>query len=258
MSIDVMLKALALPAGARLDRRVPKKLLLEQGAPTAADKRQIADGIEALLWVAALKPNTIGVPAFKDEQRENLEIAVLTATLRGGAKALRLAELIHRAIPYPVVLLTEQGDTTSLSLAHKRWSKGEAGEVVIEEVHRTAPFRPGTPTASEAAFLSSLALSGLHNRNLYTLYEDWLNRVIALEVARVSGVYQPPETADRATAVREAVAAYTTTQREVETLRARAEREKQLSRRVDLNLAIRRLETVQATMKRALAGEETR
>ena len=49
---------------ARVDQRVPKKLLLEHGAPTAADKRQINDGIEELLWVAALKPTTIGVPGI--------------------------------------------------------------------------------------------------------------------------------------------------------------------------------------------------
>ena len=33
-----------------MDQRVPKKLLLEQGAPTAVDKRQIQDGIEDMVW----------------------------------------------------------------------------------------------------------------------------------------------------------------------------------------------------------------
>jgi hypothetical protein len=57
-----LLAALELPDGCRVDQRVPKKLLLENGAPTAADKRLISDGIEELLWLAALKPTTIGVP----------------------------------------------------------------------------------------------------------------------------------------------------------------------------------------------------
>lgn len=34
--------ALEIPENARVDRRIPKKLLVERGAPTAADKRQIA------------------------------------------------------------------------------------------------------------------------------------------------------------------------------------------------------------------------
>jgi len=101
MTVEHVLEALAIPAEARVGQRVPKKLLVENGASTARDKRYINDGIEELQWVAALKPATIGVPAFKDDAREYLEIAVLSLALRDGAKAERLAELIHRAIPYP-------------------------------------------------------------------------------------------------------------------------------------------------------------
>ena len=49
---------------------------------------------------AALKPTNIGVPIFRNEEREYLEIALLTVTLRSAAKPNRLIELIHRAIPY--------------------------------------------------------------------------------------------------------------------------------------------------------------
>ena len=52
-----------------MNQRVPKKLLVENGAPTAADKRRINDGIEDIHWLAALKPATIGVPEFRDKVR---------------------------------------------------------------------------------------------------------------------------------------------------------------------------------------------
>ena len=83
MNGDALLAALDLPASSRVDQRVPKKLLLENGAPTAADKRLINDGIEELLWLAALKPTTIGVPEYRDDVREYLEIAVLRLTPAG-------------------------------------------------------------------------------------------------------------------------------------------------------------------------------
>jgi len=249
--VDVI-GALALPADTRVERRVPKKLLLEQGAPTAADKRQIQDGIEELTWVAALKPNNIGVPAFRDGAREYLEIAVLTATLRDIAKASRLTELIHRAIPYPVVLVSADGGGQSLSLAHKRWSQGEAGAVVIEEVRRTGPLRPDSPAAIDASFLSSLALSGLHARDLFALYQGWIDRVIALEAASITGAFAIPETADRAATRREALAAHTRLLRDIATMRAQAQRETQMNRRVELNLAIKRLESELAAATKAL------
>lgn len=252
MSFTSVIDALALPSDARVDQRVPKKLLSEHGAPTAADKRQIQDGIEELLWVAALKPTNIAVPAFRDDVREYLEIAVLTGTLRASAKPTRLIELIHRAIPYPVVLLTEQGGAISLSLAHKRRSQGEAGEVVVEEVRRTAPFHPNSLTAEEAHFLASLAVSGLPNRNLFALYQGWLDRVAALEAAQITGTFTPPDSDGRAQGLREGLDVRTRLQRDLATLRAQAEKEKQLNRRVELNLEIKRLEAKVAATEKTL------
>src|SRR6266566_341575 len=122
MNGDALLSALDLPDSSRVDQRVPKKLLLENGAPTPADKRIINDGIEELVWLAALKPRTIGVPEYRDDVREYLEIAVLRLTLRATAKATRLVELVHRAVPYPLLLLTERGERPGLSAAHTPWS----------------------------------------------------------------------------------------------------------------------------------------
>lgn len=101
MNAAEMLAALDLPAGSRVDRRVPKTLLLENGAPTAADRRRMTAGVEELLWVAALKPATIAVPEFHDAVREYLEIAVLRLTLRPGARSGRILELgaSGRALP---------------------------------------------------------------------------------------------------------------------------------------------------------------
>ena len=107
MTPEQLVESLDLPPQAMVNQRVPKKLLVENGAPTAADKRLIQDSIEDLFWVAALKLDTIGVTAYRDDTREYLALAVLTATLRSAATP-RLAELVHRAIPYPVLLIVAE------------------------------------------------------------------------------------------------------------------------------------------------------
>lgn len=128
MSLARVVEAFGLPPRARVDRRMPKTLLLEHGAPTSTDKRQIQDGIEAIVWVAALKPATVGVPAFRDDVREYLEVAVMTVAFRTAAKVVRLTELVHRAVPYPVLLVSDADEGVAVSLAHKRWSLGQAGD----------------------------------------------------------------------------------------------------------------------------------
>jgi hypothetical protein len=241
MSFAPIIHALALPPETRVEQRVPKKLLVENGAPTAGDKKQINDGIEEILWHAALKPANLGVPAFRDAVREYLEIAVLTVIFRPTAKPARLVELIHRAIPYPLLLAARHGETVSLSVAHKRWSQGESGQVVIEELRATAPFRPENPTTEEAQFLARLSVIGLPQSSLFALYQSWLDSVLALEAAQISGAFRPLASENSA-ALRDQLDARAQALRDLALLRAQAEKETQLNRRVEINLAIKKLD----------------
>lgn len=251
MNFEPIINALELPNGARVDQRVPKKLLLEHGAPTAADKKQIQDGVEELFWIAALKPTNIGVPIFRDQTREYLEIIVLAATLRTSKKT-RLIELIHRAIPYPVFLIAGLGDSAMVCLAHKRWSQGEHGAVVAEDIRRTAPFNPETPDALARSFLSGLTLSGLPTGDMFALYQGWIDRIAALEAATISGDFQPPATAEASAALREGLDQHARLQSKIIALRSQATKEKQLNRRVALNLEIKRLEAKLAATAKTL------
>lgn len=249
-----ILSALGLPASSLVEQRVPKKLLIEQGTPAAGDKKQVQDGLAELVWHAALKPTNIGVPAFSDATREYLEIAVLVASLRPLAKRTRLIELIHRAIPYPVLLITHQGECVSVSVAHKRWSQGEAGKVVLDDtVVTTEPFHPTKPAAQHTAFLASVSVSALPSASLYALYHGWLARITALLAAditgRVNAVAEPIGDLD---ARRSALAEHGRLSEELSGLRAIAAKEKQLNRRVELNLAVRRLESQLQTIAATL------
>jgi len=241
MSFAPIINALAMTPETRVEERVPKKLFVENGAPTAGDKRQINEGISEVLWQAALKPANLGVPIFRDAVREYLEVVVLTAHFRSTAKTARLVELIHRAIPYPVLLISLTGNMASLSVAHKRWSQGEAGKVVIEELRVTAPFRPDAPTAEEAQFLARLSVVGLPQGDLFVLYQSWVDSILALEAAQITGAFRPP-TPENSAVLREQLDAHGQAVRELAALRAQAEKETQLNRRVELNLTIKRLE----------------
>ena len=259
MSLAMFLDALALPVDAKVEQRIPKKLLVEQGAPTATDKRQIQDGIEELQWVAALKPTNIGVPAFRDADREYLEVAVLTATFRQNAKVARLVELIHRAIPYPVLLLSSflDADKSSIgvSAAHKRFSQNEAGKFVVDEILTTNPIAlDSVPSATAQAFLGSLALSRLPTRDLYAFYQGWADGIVGLAAAGITGRFALPESPEQTRQMRESVAKHSAILAELSALRTLAEKEKQMNRLVELNMNIKRLESQLAANQSALHG----
>jgi hypothetical protein len=246
-----LIAALAIPPDAHVDQRVPKKLFMEQGAPTAADKRHLQNGIEEVTWLAALKPANIGVSSFRDEFREYLEIAVLSTILRTQAKTLRIIELMHRAIPYPLVLLVAHDEAATISLAHKRASHAEGGKVVLKDKVVSATLA-AQPCDVESAFLKSLPLADQPSQNLFTLYQGWIDCVVALAAARLTRSFAPSLSAEAAAARQAALDDYARIQREITGLRAQAAKEKQINRRVELNLSIQRLETRLAAAKEML------
>lgn len=252
MNAETLLAALDLPAGSRVDQRVPKKLLLENGAPTSADKRYINEGIEALQWVAALKPTTIGVPEYRDEVREYLEIAVLRLALRPEAKAARLVELVHRAIPYPVLLLAENVERPGLSAAHKRWSQGEAGKTVLDGEVVAAESQAAHDGECWHAFSDALALGRQPRTTLYALYQGWIDTLLALNASRVTGTFALAGDAAHAATRSEALREYARLEGEVARLRAAAAKEKQMPRQVELNMELKRLEAARAAARARL------
>ncbi|MCK9214402.1 DUF4391 domain-containing protein [Acidithiobacillus sp.] len=253
MILQDLIAALELPASCRVDQRIPKKLLVENGAPTASDKRQINDGIEEIQWLAALKPNTIGVPDYRDDMREYLEIAVLSVTLRGDAKAGRLAELVHRAVPYPMVLLLNSEQSLMLSVAHKRWAQNEVGKVVLDgsAVAVTLPGDAPSP-AVEMAFMQALALGRQPQATLYALYQGWMESVQALLAARLTGTFKAADSPEQAAARRHTLQECERLELEATRLRTQAAREKQLARQVELNLALKRVQEQLASARQQL------
>jgi hypothetical protein len=251
-AVAAIMTALDLPPDARVDARVPKKMLVEQGAPTSADKRAIQDGVDELQWLAALKPNTVAIPAFTDEAHDYSEIAVIAAIFRADARATRLTELIHRAIPYPVLLITAGSGGLSVSVAPKRAAQNEGGKIVVERIVAVGGLDPQAPQEMDRAFLDSLALKRQPSRDLSSVYDGWLARIEALAAARLSGAYTASDDGQIVERRRAALERHAALARDIAGLRAKGAREKQLNRRVDLNIEIQRLEEALATQKQEL------
>lgn len=263
VTADDVIKALALPERARVNQRVPKKTLAEHGAPTATDRRLLTDGIEELQWIAALKPGTVAIPEYRADGREYLEVAVLSVQVRAthgkASQWLRLAELVHRAVPYPVLLIQtlvpsaaatlDDGPSPpavqlALSLANKRAAQNEAGKVVLDgELVRSELMGPDPGDASVAGpLLEAMALDRQPHHDLMALYQGWMDCLTAAEAARLTGNFRLPSGPLAAAAQRDALRACQRLEQEAARLRSLAAKERQIAKRVDLNLALQRLQ----------------
>jgi hypothetical protein len=246
--VEDVLSALELPPACRVDKRVPKKLLLEHGAPTASDRKCITNDIEDMHWVAALKPNTIGVPAYRDEERAYLEIAILRLTLRPDAKATRLIELLHRAIPYPTLLITSLAGAHQISCANIRWAQNEADKTVLDgDVMAVSSADPYDPACWQA-FFAALGLTRQPRTSMRSLYLGWTDCLISLKASAVTARFIRAEHTGAIERRHLALAEYQQLSGEIAGLRNAAAKEKQMPKLVDLNLRMKRLETQRAAI----------
>lgn len=241
MTPEVVLDALQLPAQALIAHRVPKTLLVENGAPTAADKRHIENGIEELRWVATLKPTTVGVATYADDTREAVELAVLILRLRAKAKLARLVELVHRAVPYHLMLLTlPDGGSLHLSIADKRWSQNEKGTIVLDGDLVQCDTGSLTDAVRER-LIESLALVRQPRANLHAVYRGWIDTVLAAKAAAITGDFVPAADADHAHDRAAALNDCADLEGRIASIRSAAAKEKQLARRVELNTQLKTL-----------------
>jgi hypothetical protein len=254
MTVDELLQALALPDSTRVQQRVPKKLLVEHGAATAQDKRLIQDGVDEITWLASLKPHLIGVPEHKDEHRHYREAAVLNLALRPGTRPARLVELLHRAVPHPVLLATTVDGSLGLSLAHLRWSQTEAGQTVLDGPVMSVQLPPG---GGGAAFRVALALANQPRINLHALVQGWMDTIAALDAAQETGSFVPSTSRAQAEVKHAALQQLRALRSQAAELRARAVKERQLARKVALNEELRSISAQMDSLRqRLVVGDE--
>lgn len=240
MLAEDIIAALQLPEQARVNQRIAKKLLIENLAPTIADRQQINEGIEEVRWIAALKSSNCGIPVYRDAQRDYVEAAVLHLNLRPSARPARLVELLHRAVPHPTLLLVSTTESVQLSVCHKRWAQNESVKVVLEAEITTVTL-PATHQIT-AAFLAAISLERQPRSDLYAFYQGWVDTLLALQAAQHTGSFRMAQSSLEAITRHQALQACIQLKVQIATIRAQAQKAQQIARQVELNLQLKQLQ----------------
>src|SRR5680860_494466 len=97
---DALYASMGIPDACQLGKRVFKKPFHENAKLGATDKKAFREDIDTVTWQYTLKPSTIPIQPYEDDQREYHEVAVLHVNLKTRKRTARIAEIMHRAIPY--------------------------------------------------------------------------------------------------------------------------------------------------------------
>lgn len=215
--------ALRLPSKAEVDRRVPKNAFMEQ-IKGQADRKAFDAAVERLDWLATLSPASVGVASANVDGSVVEEVQVFALVVR-QEPVKRLLQVIHQALPYPLVMVTQWPGATAARLS--LWPRYRAdGDMLLIDL-----------AASEAtdAFAASIELARLPRADLALLYDGLVERAQALWSSRVAQApFRLPTTAEEAAQRKAALAGYLVAEAEWRRLKAAARAEKRLARAVEL------------------------
>ena len=170
-TIDQFHENLAVPDACHLGKRLFKKQFYEHGQLGATDKKAFVEDIDNIEWRYTLKPSTINIPKLEDDEREYLEIAILQVMLTVADRHLRIASVIQKAIPYPLLIVFVCGSRLAITAADKRINRADANKIVTEAIYDTGWIDMAAPDAAQAAFLSDFRATNFSYRNLHDFYQ---------------------------------------------------------------------------------------
>ena len=223
---------LNIPGSCFIGNTIYKKLFYENADLSTSDKSLFTDTINKVTWLYCLKPETINIPAYKDELRDYPEIEVIEVLVHKDYKLKRIAEIIMRTIPYPMLLIFKWEDKKQLYVAHQRVSQSDSSRNTIEEFIST-DWLDG-----DSALFARLDIRQMRFTNFFTLYSDIVD---AISIYNLSAIMPMDENITGAEA-RQLTADIEAIEQEIVSLRSKLKKETQFNRKMELNIEIKRLE----------------
>lgn len=251
--IEQFYQQMAIPESCQLDQRVFKKLFYENTALNSADKKAFVEDIEDILWRYTLKPETINIPAFINQERDYSELAVIQVNLKNDARYQRIAQVIQKAIPYPVLLVFVHQQQLALSVADKVINQVDQEKVRLNTSYQTDWINLKSPNEAEQDFLNSCSIRQFSYQDYYAFYKDLTARIIALQCAKLGGRYQL-DTEDSLEQRTDLLNDIHQAQQKIHALKNELKKETQFNRQVNLNMQIKHLEQTLEQHKQRVTG----
>ena len=238
MGSDVFLNSLNLPANCKIGSTVFKKLFYDTGL-SVADKKLITNQVEKVIIQYNLNPEKINIQPYFDEEREYPEVQVIEVRLNDINRHRRVAEIIMRAIPYPIILQLTYGTSLMVVAGKPRVNLADRQKHTIEEFIFSPWVDSQNLSPQDHDFLASIQAGRLSFTNFYRFYSDFVDQLHLYKAAKLAGKTlqnQDPQEARRLHA--EVVEI----ESELTTLRSQLEKETMFNRKVDLNIQLKRLQ----------------
>jgi len=233
--MNVIYKRMNLPDSCLVGNTIFKKLFYENASMNASDKEIFVEHIAKITWQYSLKEETINISSYSDEEREYEEIAVIEVELNDNKRYKRIAEIIQKTIPYPLILTFTFENQFLLNLAHKRRNKGDESKNTLEEMIYSNWMSIEHLTDDE------FDTKKFSYTNFFKYYTDAYNQIIKMNASKFSESEKISFNIDT-DEIKEIYKNIESTENQIISLRGLIKKETQMSKIIEMNISIKQLE----------------
>lgn len=221
---------LNIPEECRINRTVFKKMFYENAAFSKGDKDLFVNSIDKITWIYCLNQDNMNISAYTTEEREYLEIEVMEVALSENKGIKRIAEIIMRAIPYPMLLIFSFENKYQVWTAHQRFNLADNNKITLEEPICTEWL------GNDSHLWDKLNISNFRYTNFFDMYSDIVDAVAVFNAEKLTDKEISGEEA------RELLSRNAEIYSQIAVLRAEMKKATEFNRKMEINMRIKKLE----------------
>jgi len=188
--------------------KIDKKQVFEEAQLKTRDKKTFTKNIEKITWSYYLKPEILNIPSYKDDTRVYDEIEIIEIQLREFTKINRIADILLRFIPYPILLIFEYDTRIRIYASHIREHKSDKSKITLDDNYgmiSTDWINLDNLDETSETLIENLKLKNLNNTNICELYKNMYNAILINNGSRKKGeitTLQPKEIKEKLDMIR--------------------------------------------------------
>ncbi|WP_277679726.1 DUF4391 domain-containing protein [Gracilibacillus dipsosauri] len=234
-------------------KKLDKKMFYDYGDVNKKEKNVITKFVERMELTYLLTPSTINIQAFINEEYHYEGVMFVTVQLRDDVTDKRvrlLEEVIHGALPNPIVITFAFKDQICVSSCMKRLNRVNKNNVVLETIHRTNWFSESNSISVVDNFMQSMLLSNLSFTTFFDFYKDIDLAVKAYQDSEIIGAYKVLRDDKERQQQETIISQINDIEQEINTLKAAIKKESQFNKKVELNMKVQQLKKELDNIKR--------
>ena len=180
---------------------IPKKDVFEAANSSSKDKKIFTDLVKQIKWCYNFTEDNIRVKPYVDENRKYEEVELININLKydnvhkiadgkfkEDDKIDRVADVVMRFIPYPLILTMQYENELKFYAAHIRESKADFNKIVFDgKIKSTNWMDINNLNEIEDDFISKIQYENLDKTDFYDFYDTYFTSIIQHDGAITAG-----------------------------------------------------------------------